>query len=444
MNKYQKEIENLLAISLEDHRKELASLYSELSKEITKEILQLSKEIEADDKFSKKLQKERLEAIRNQMDVRVAEVATGEKKSLYDYLQHVGETSFNELFYEFEMSEKVPVSFNFLSEQQLNVIINTPVASRKLSTRLKGNTNKMKKSLNRVLTRGFGQGWSFQKMARQISEIGGASYRRGLTIARTEGGRVSSITKQQSQDHAKKLGIKLKKRWVSALDGRTRDTHRKLDGQIRGVDEYFEVGGLKALQPHMFGIASEDCNCRCTTIAELDGYENTLRRDNETGETIEYKTYQDWAGDKKMRESGAVYGAIDDRDPGNIKKLDKFAKSYYHEVLNRDRDTEISAIAANATISSLVAEQIFNHIFVNQYPLNGKMQNFYPDYDMARSWQRLREGKNIQKHDILMLEHELFESILMADGMDYREAHLITNELYNYQVALNIFKYGKE
>ncbi|WP_105116341.1 ADP-ribosyltransferase [Streptococcus suis] len=52
---------------------------------------------------------------------------------------------------------------------------------------------------------------------------------------------------------------------------------------------------MRALQPHMFGIASEDCNCRCRTISRLkDDDTPFLRRDNETGEVIEYRNYREW------------------------------------------------------------------------------------------------------------------------------------------------------
>lgn len=313
MNKYQKEIEKLLSLSLAAHQKELGALYKTLGDEITQEMLLLSKEIEVDDKFSKKLQEERLSAIRSQMYQRANEVANAEKSSLYDHLNFVGDTSFNALFYEFEMTEKISPAFSMLAEKELNVIINTPVAGRKLSTRLKGNTEKMKKNLNRVLVRGFGKGWSTEKMARQIAEIGGASYRRGLTIARTEGGRVSSVARQQSQNHAQQIGIWVQKKWVSMLDGDTRTNHRVLDGQVREVDAYFEVGGNKALQPHMFGIASEDCNCRCVSISVIKGMDPKLRRDNESNEVINYKNYNDWYENKLTERehqlSSSQYGA---------------------------------------------------------------------------------------------------------------------------------------
>lgn len=299
MSKYQKEIESLLNKSESNINQELQALYKELANEMTKEIIELNDQIEKDDNFSKKLQKELLEFIRSQMYVKANQLEENQRQIMYDFLKHNASTAYNELFYEFEMSEEIPLSFALLTEKQIATIINTPVAGRKLSTRLKGNSSKMKKNLNRVLTRGFSKGWSTQKMAAQIAEIGGANYRRAMNIARTESGRVTSVTRQQSQQHAKDLGIKAEKKWVSTLDGDTRNNHRKLDGQIRDIDDYFEIAGMKTLQPHMFGIASEDCNCRCRTINVIKGYEPKLRRDNATGKVSAYKNYQEWINSKR-------------------------------------------------------------------------------------------------------------------------------------------------
>lgn len=297
-NKYQREIEKLLQASERNVSKELYQMYKGLADEISKEIIALQKEIDETDKFSKKLLKERLEAIRDQMDRKIRIVEQDQKSSIWSFLRYNGDTAYNSLFYEFEMSEKIPLAFGMLSDKQLNVIINTPVASRKLSTRLKGNASKMKKNLNRVLVQGFGKGLSTQKMARQIADIGGAEYRRAMNIARTEAGRVTGVTRQQSQNYAKELGVYVKKEWISTLDGRTRHNHRELDGQVREVDEYFEINGRRALQPHMFGVASEDVNCRCVSISVIEGYDPLLRRDNETHEVINFKNYKDWQAAK--------------------------------------------------------------------------------------------------------------------------------------------------
>ena len=297
--KHRKEIESLLNKSEPGVNKRLQKLYKELAEETTQDIIKLAKEIEETDKFSKKLQKERLEAIRSQMYTKANQLEGTQKENIYDFLRHDGQVAFNELFYDFEMTEKIPLSFTMLTDKQINVIINTPVANRKLSTRLKGNNTKMKQNLNRVLTRGFAKGLSTQKMAVQIAEIGGANYRRAMNIARTESGRVTSVARQQSQNHAKSIGLKLEKQWISTLDKLTRSNHQILDGKRIDIDAYFEVSGHKALQPHMFGVASEDCNCRCRTITIVNGMGPELRKENESKEVGEYKNYEEWLANKK-------------------------------------------------------------------------------------------------------------------------------------------------
>jgi hypothetical protein len=65
---------------------------------------------------------------------------------------------------------------------------------------------------------------------------------------------------------AKEKGADVLKQWDASLDGKTRDTHRLLDGQIRELDEPFEVHGMTAMQPGDFGDPAEDCNCRCALL----------------------------------------------------------------------------------------------------------------------------------------------------------------------------------
>lgn len=60
---------------------------------------------------------------------------------------------------------------------------------------------------------------------------------------------------------------------------------------------------------------------------------------------------------------------------------------------------------------------------------------------MAESFRRLREGKNIQEHDLIMLKHERLEYELMnKKHMSYQEAHRLAEKKYNYQKALKEFK----
>lgn len=105
---------------------------------------------------------------------------------------------------------------------------------------------------------------------------------------------------------AQNMGIKLKKRWLATLDGRTRHAHAMLDGQTVDVNKPFKVDGCELMYP---GDSSAPgylvYNCRCTQIAELDGEDTSSggRRaiDPETGESVlvEDMTYAEWAGWKK-------------------------------------------------------------------------------------------------------------------------------------------------
>ncbi len=58
---------------------------------------------------------------------------------------------------------------------------------------------------------------------------------------------------------------------------------------------------------------------------------------------------------------------------------------------------------------------------------------------MSLAWQHLisKCGKSIAQSDLLMLEHEFFESILMEkDNMTYQKAHAETDKIHNYREAL--------
>lgn len=122
-----------------------------------------------------------------------------------------------------------------------------------------------------------------------------------------------------------------------------------------------------------------------------------------------------------------VSGALDPTS----KKANEHAVKYYESV--RKMKTDYKKIAKNTGYSEKLIKKIKQYSFVDEHNLINGRKRFDPDYHMAQSWQRLIEGKNIQKHDLLLLEHEMYEIILVEDGMSQQEAHNHTNEIYNYR-----------
>ena len=138
--------------------------------------------------------------------------------------------------------------------------------------------------------------------------------------------------------------------------------------------------------------------------------------------------------------SGAINGALTDKNDPLYTRRDAHANRYYESMRNSRKSNIIDHIANNTGISKKSINKIYDHGFINEYELSGGKRRFDPDYYMAESFRRLREGKNIQKHDLIMLKHERLEYELMKKlHLKYDEAHKITERKYNYQKALNKF-----
>lgn len=54
------------------------------------------------------------------------------------------------------------------------------------------------------------------------------------------------------------------KTWLTMRDDRVRESHWYLDGLKVEINEFFcTLAGERAMHPQGFGVADEDCNCRC-------------------------------------------------------------------------------------------------------------------------------------------------------------------------------------
>lgn len=134
-------------------------------------------------------------------------------------------------------------------------------------------------------------------------------------------------------------------------------------------------------------------------------------------------------------------GALNIKNDPLGRKREAHAKRYYEEITNRKPYTVINRIAKNGNISKKSAKNIYNHVFVESHRFaDGSTRMFDPDYDMAESFRRILDGKDIKSHDIVLIKHENLELNLMKKyNLAYENAHNLAVRKYDYEKALDEF-----
>jgi SPP1 gp7 family putative phage head morphogenesis protein len=173
-----------------------------------------------------------------------------------------------------------------------------------LTSLLIDNRKKELIKLQRELKSALINGESYTKTAKRIKGVFNDSMSNTMRVVRTEGNRNLNGSAYWNSVEAQKQGVELERQWLATLDANTRQSHQSLDGQKANKDDLFTSDGATAQYPGQFGVASEDVNCRCSTIDVVDGVSPELRRarDPVTGKNdiIDYKNYDQWMKDRGM------------------------------------------------------------------------------------------------------------------------------------------------
>jgi SPP1 gp7 family putative phage head morphogenesis protein len=149
-----------------------------------------------------------------------------------------------------------------------------------------------------ALTQALVLGESTTKAARRIKDQFQSGYADAVRVLRTEATRASTSGTLQGFKDAQDAGVDMRTVWIAALDDRTRDSHRDLDGQYADKNGLFHWGGMTAEGPGLWGDPAMDINCRCALGAVIEGLEPELRREgragDDGGEIIDNMTYREW------------------------------------------------------------------------------------------------------------------------------------------------------
>ena len=274
MNKYEKEY---LKANIKDEKKsleELEELYEKALKDINLKIRNL---LEHPEMSSKIYQAKYQIALRKQIEKALDDIK--DYDSIIDYLEKCYERGYIGTMYDIAM-QGIPLIIPIDQEQVANAIFKETKLSDGLYSRLGYNKKQLAKELNKEISRGIATSSSFSDVSININKRFGIGMRKSYLIARTEGHRVLTTSSYHAQLQAKDKGCNIVKQWDSTLDGRTRPSHRMVDGEIKDIDEKFSNGLLYPSDPD--GQASEVVNCRCALLQRatwaLDEEElNTLK-----------------------------------------------------------------------------------------------------------------------------------------------------------------------
>ena len=297
MNKRQKEILEELLADEKRTLEELEESYDDALAQINGRIEALLARQDADMQHVI-YQVEYQRQLKTQVQAILETLQSNEFDTISQYLTRSYENGFMGTMYDLH-GQGIPMMFPIDQAQVADAIRHQTKLSSTLYTALGLDINDLSKKIAGEISRGMSSGQGYDEMARNISAWARIPQNNAMRIARTEAHRIQCRAAMDAQYKAKDKGADVVKQWDAALDGETRPHHRMLDGQIRELDEPFEVGGMEAMYPGDFGYPEEDCNCRCAILQRarwaLDSEElETLRQRAEVmGEYDSYNEFRD-------------------------------------------------------------------------------------------------------------------------------------------------------
>lgn len=264
LNKQQKEVQQVFLDNEKKVLKELEKTYKEALAEINGKIEILMARQDADMQHVI-YQVEYQKALKTQVQSILEQLQASEFETISEYLTNSYEDAFIGTLYDLQ-GQGVPLILPIDQEQVIEAIQHETKLSESLYSELGVDVKDLRKKISNEISRGISSGKGYSEIARNIENYANIPKNRAMTIARTESHRIQCHATAHAQTKAKEKGADVVKQWDSSLDSHTRKSHRKLDGQIRELDEPFEVDGKKAMYPGDFGKPEEDINCRCALL----------------------------------------------------------------------------------------------------------------------------------------------------------------------------------
>ena len=266
MNERQLEVQKLSLAEEKKLLKQLKACYEKAAKDCAERIAALGARTDMEHIETIIYQTQYQQAIKKQLDSILDVLHTESYTDITTYLQNCYNNGFVGAMYDLQ-GQGIPLIFPIHQDEVVYALQNNPKLVKPYYDRLGEDVEFLKKAVRAQVSRGVANGSSWAQVAAELAQkmrspLHTALYN-SMRIARTEGHRVQQQSQWDALNKAKDKGCDIVKQWDSTLDGRTRPSHRMLDGQIKELDEDFEIGIKKAKYPGAFGRPEEDIHCRC-------------------------------------------------------------------------------------------------------------------------------------------------------------------------------------
>lgn len=249
---------------------QLERSYQKALEDVKDRLRQLDERTDEENRQAVAYQKAFQQGLQKQLERILGKLHSKTYRTVQGYLQDCYLTGHTAVLYELQ-SDGLRLSLPIPQDKVCQAAVNDTKLVKPLYDSIGEDFAGLKKHITDIVSAGFASGASYGDMANQITgkmignyaTMRGGALGRAKLIVRTEGNRIANAARLEAARTAKQQGADLVKQWDSTMDKKTRPHHVQLDGQVRELDEPFEVDGRKAQAPGKFGIASEDINCRC-------------------------------------------------------------------------------------------------------------------------------------------------------------------------------------
>lgn len=188
--------------------------------------------------------------------------------------------------YVLDKGMSVDVKFNILKQEFVKSAVNTKLKGELFSDRIWHNKANMIDKLKKSIVEAYKGNITIDKIAKDIQHTFNVSAYESNRLVATETARVAVKAQEQ-------IGIDSgckEVMWSATLDSRTAPYDASFDGRVWSIIENHPEPPLHP-------------RCRCVLInVPFAGWKPTKRKDNETKEIIDYKTYDEWLKDKGIKD----------------------------------------------------------------------------------------------------------------------------------------------